>query len=85
MMSCVRALVCVTQHGRCSGCMSRVPMNENTGAGSSPGCTSSTEKSIVRPSRRGGVPVFSRPTGSSSSRNRAPSRLAGGSPARPAS
>ena len=36
---------------------------------------------MVRPSRRGGVPVLSRPTGSASSRSRAPSRLAGGSPA----
>ena len=40
---------------------------------------------MVRPSRRGGVPVFRRPTGSVSSRSRAPARLAGGSPARPAS
>ena len=44
-----------------------------------------TAKSIVRPSRRGGVPVFRRPTGNCSSRSRAPSVFAGGSPARPAS
>ncbi len=33
----------------------------------SPGCSSSFEKSMVRPSIRGGVPVFSRPCGSFSS------------------
>jgi len=32
-------------------------MKENTGGGSSPGCSASSEKSIVRPSSRGGVPV----------------------------
>ena len=42
------------------------------------------EKSIVRPSMRGGVPVFSRPCGSSSSFSRADNDTAGGSPARPA-
>ena len=63
MISCVRSLVCVIQHGTWRGCSSRVPMNENTGAGSSPGCSASTAKSMVRPSRRGGVPVFSRPAG----------------------
>ena len=75
MMSWVRALVWVIQHGRCAGCIAREPRNENTGAGSSPGCTARTEKSIVRPSSRGGVPVLSRPTGRSSSRRRAPRAL----------
>ena len=39
---------------------------------------------MVRPSMRGGVPVFSRPCGSFSSFSRADSETAGGSPARPA-
>ena len=43
-----------------------------------------TEKSIVLPSIRGGVPVLSRPTGSWSSRSREARVVAGGSPARPA-
>ena len=38
MIACVPALVWVTQHGRCSGCIAREPRNEKTGAGSSPGC-----------------------------------------------
>jgi hypothetical protein len=42
-----------------------------------------TEKSMVRPSSRGGVPVFSRPTGNCSSRKRAASESDGGSPMRP--
>ena len=46
--------------------------------------TGSFEKSIVRPSMRGGVPVLSRPTGKASSRKRAASESAAGSPARPA-
>jgi hypothetical protein len=73
MIACVCALVRVIQHGTWRGCIARVPMNENTGVGSSPGCVSSPLKSIVRPSRRGGVPVFNRPTGSDSSRSFAPS------------
>ena len=85
MISCVRSLVCVIQHATCAGCIARVPMKLITGAGSSPGCSSRTEKSTVRPSSRGGVPVFRRPAGSASSRRRAPSVFAGGSPARPAS
>ena len=63
MISCVRALVCVIQHGTWRGCCAARPMNENTGTGSSPGCSVIAEKSMLRPSMRGGVPVFSRPTG----------------------
>ena len=33
MISCVRSLVCVTQHGTCCGCMSARPMKLNTGTG----------------------------------------------------
>ena len=85
MISCVRSLVWVIQHAICGGCIARVPMKLITGAGSSPGCRSSCEKSTVRPSSRGGVPVLRRPAGSASSRRRRPRVFAGGSPARPAS
>ncbi len=84
MISCVRSLVCVIQHGTWRGCIVRPPMNENTGTGSSPGWVASAARSMVRPSSRGGVPVFSRPAGSWSSRRRAARVVAGGSPARPA-
>ena len=50
----------------------------------SPGCSSHCEKSMLRPSRRGGVPVFRRPWGSCSSLSRDDRLTAGGSPARPA-
>ena len=84
MMSCVRSLVSVIQHGRCAGCIEASPMNENTGTGrSSPNCASRLVKSIDRPSMRGGVPVFSRPCGSFNSRKRAASDVEAGSPARP--
>ena len=56
-----------------------LPRKLNTGTGSSPGCSSITEKSIVRASRRGGVPVFRRP-GAASSFRRWPRLIAGGSP-----
>ena len=60
-------------------------MKLNTGTGSrSPGCATSFEKSIERPSMRGGVPVLSRPCGNFSAFRRADSVTAGGSPARPA-
>ena len=85
MISCVRALVCVIQHGIWAGCIAALPITENTGTGSeSPGCSCITEKSTLRPSMRGGVPVFKRPCGSFNSFSRADSEIAGGSPARPA-
>src|SRR5690606_12956435 len=78
MSSCVRSLVWVIQHGSCFGCMLACPMYENTGTGSrSPGCSSNTLKSMVRPSMRGGVPVFSRPCPSSSSCRRLANDMAG--------
>ena len=49
-----------------------------------PAAPRSGRKSMVRPSMRGGVPVFSRPCGSFSSLSRAASEIDGGSPARPA-
>jgi len=83
-MSCVRVLVCVIQHGFCSGCMAADPTAENTGIGSrSPGCTSVWLKSMVRASSLGGVPVFKRPWGSAKSFSRCARDSDGGSPARP--
>ena len=58
MMSWVRSLVWVIQQLTWRGCMARAPRKENTGSGRSPGCSCSFEKSMVRPSMRGGVPVF---------------------------
>jgi len=84
MMSWVRALVWVIQQGSWRGCCARLPRKENTGTGSSPCCSARREKSMVRPSRRGGVPVLSLPAGRASSRRRAASRAAGSSPMRPA-
>ena len=43
------------------GVVIAVVRNEKGEGGSSPGCTSSAAQSMVRPSSRGGVPVFSRP------------------------
>ena len=61
MMPWVCRLVCVIQQDTWRGCISALPRTEKTGTGVSPGCSVSWEKSIVRPSMRGGVPVFRRP------------------------
>ena len=52
--------------------------------GSSPAATPRLAQSIVRPSRRAGVPVLRRPSRNSSASRRCESPLAGGSPWRPA-
>ncbi|MCY1444654.1 hypothetical protein D9M71_611370 [compost metagenome] len=83
MISWVRALVWVIQQLTWRGCSSCEPRKDITGVGVSPGCSVITEKSTVRPSIRGGVPVFRRPTRSGSSRRRLARAMAGGSPARP--
>ena len=55
------------------------------GVGSaSPGCSSKWHQSIVRPSRRGGVPVLRRQPRRPSRFSASPSRMLGGSPLRPA-
>ena len=43
------------------GVVIRSVITENGSGGSSPGCISTADQSIVVPSRRGGVPVLSRP------------------------
>ena len=61
MMSCVAAVVRVMWQSTCGVVIAAVIV-ENGSGGSSPGCRSRLAQSIVRPSRRGGVPVFSRPS-----------------------
>ena len=55
------AVVWVMPHWICGVVMRSVSV-ENGSGGSSPGCTSSAAQSMVVPSSRGGVPVFSRPS-----------------------
>ena len=60
MMRWVAALVRVMPHSTW-GVPIRSVSIENGSGGSSPGCISTAAQSMVRPSSRGGVPVFSRP------------------------
>ena len=62
-----------------------VRVRKLNGVGSaSPGCSSNLLQSIVRPSSRGGVPVFNRHSRSPSRFKLSPSRTLAGSPLRPA-
>jgi hypothetical protein len=55
------------------------------GVGSaSPACSSKASQRIVRPSSRGGVPVFKRQVRKPSARSASPSSTEAGSPLRPA-
>ena len=55
------------------------------GVGSaSPGCSSNFDQSMLRPSMRGGVPVFRRQLRKPSRFKDSPSKTAAGSPLRPA-
>ena len=62
--------------------MRSVKKENGVGTGS-PGCSSNRDHSIVRPSRRGGVPVFNRVHCKAKVLNCAPSVLEGASPFRP--
>ena len=81
-ISWVRSFVCVIPQliWRAIG---RSLRKENIVGSSSPGCCSSLLQSIVRPSRRGGVPVFSLPRSRPSPISCAASRKDGSSPIRP--
>ena len=57
---------------------------ENGSGGSSPGCEIQADQSMVLPSRRGGVPVFSRPSEKPAEISRSDRPSAGASPTRPA-
>ena len=59
--SWVAGVVRVMPHWIC-GVVIRSVITENGSGGSSPGCISTADQSIVVPSSRGGVPVFSRPS-----------------------
>ena len=61
MTSWVAGVVRVMPHWIC-GVVIRSVMTENGSGGSSPGCISTADQSIVVPSSRGGVPVFNRPS-----------------------
>ena len=61
MMAWVASVVVVMPQAIC-GLAIRSVRNENGTGGSSPGCISRLAQSIVRPSRRAGVPVLSRPS-----------------------
>jgi hypothetical protein len=62
----------------------RSVMTENGSGGSSPGCISTADQSMVVPSSRGGVPVFNRPSVKPTFSKEADSPMAGASPTRPA-
>lgn len=86
-ISWVFALVWVIQHGICFGCICDVPRSEKQGIlpskYPSPFWISNFEKSMVRPSRRGGVPVLRRPCGSCNSLSLIDKAQAASSPVRP--
>ncbi len=83
MIRCVSAVVRVIPHITC-GVVIAVVMNENGVGRSSPGCMSTAFQSMVRPSSRGGVPVFSRPITKPRRASVSPKPMAGFSPTRPA-
>ena len=58
-------------------------MKENGVGTASPGCGSNCDQSMVRPSSRGGVPVFNRVQCKPSVRSWSPSNWEGASPFRP--
>ena len=64
--------------------MMRSVSTENGSGGSSPGCISTADQSMVVPSSRGGVPVLSRPSAKPARSSVRESPTAGASPTRPA-
>ena len=77
------AVVRVMPHSIC-GVVIRSVSTENGSGGSSPGCISTAPQSMVVPSSRGGVPVFSRPSAKPIRSNAADRPSAGASSIRPA-
>ena len=82
-MSCVAGSVRVMPHWICGVSMRAVSI-ENGSGGSSPGCISTADQSMVLPSSRGGVPVLSRPSAKPIRSSVSDSPTAGASPTRPA-
>ena len=70
-------------HSTC-GLLMRSVSTENGSGGSSPGCGSVAAQSMVVPSSRGGVPVFSRPSAKPARSSVAERPTDGASPTRPA-
>ena len=83
MTSCVARLVRVIAQNNCG--MTRLPSGDRVQLSLSDICISRRLQSMVRPSRRGGVPVLRRATQRSSARSCWPRTVAAGSPARPPS
>jgi len=81
--SWVAGVVRVMPHWIC-GVVIRSVMTENGSGGSSPGCISTADQSMVVPSSRGGVPVFNRPRVKPARSKEVESPKAGASPTRPA-
>src|SRR3954471_4943490 len=81
--SWVAAVVRVMPHWICAVVIRSV-ITENGSGGSSPGCISTDDQSIVVPSSRGGVPVFNRPSVKPVRSNDFERPSAGASPTRPA-
>src|SRR5207237_2421640 len=79
----VVAFIEVKGQAMCGSGISSV-RHEKDGGGSSPGCGVNDEKSMVSRSRRGGVPVLSRPTSKPNSLMQSDKCSAEASPARPA-
>ena len=84
MMSCVWALVRDIAQNNC-GTDRRWRIDDIVQSSSSEGCISKRDQSIVRPSSRGGVPVFNRAMGKSAPRNCCANSMADASPTRPPS
>src|SRR3546814_18348218 len=84
MIACVAALVRVIAQKIC-GTVRRSFHVEQVQSPLSDGCSSSCAQLIVRPSRRGGVPVLSRAIGRSATRSCCTSLCAPASPMRPPS
>ena len=83
MTAWVSGIVRVMWQSTC-GVVIAVVRVENGSGGSSPGCRSRPAQSIVLPSSRGGVPVFSRPSRKPARSSVGASPTEGASPTRPA-
>src|SRR6478609_8152346 len=83
MIRCVSSVVNAMKHGTCF-CVIFFVRKLNGVGSASPGCTSKRDQSMLRPSRRGGVPVLSLHPRKPSSLSDSPRSCDGGSPLRPA-
>ena len=84
IMSCVWLLVRDMAQNNC-GTVRRLRIADIVHSSPSEGCISSRAQSMVRPSKRGGVPVFKRDIGKSACLSCCESNMAESSPTRPPS